>query len=54
MVLSGLAPVTIGAGTSLFTGRSFGFLAACQLGSGLAAAAITYGIGRLIGVAVTG
>jgi VIT1/CCC1 family predicted Fe2+/Mn2+ transporter len=54
VVLSGLALTTIGAGTSLFTGRSFAFSAARQLGGGLAAAAITYGIGRLIGVAVTG
>jgi VIT1/CCC1 family predicted Fe2+/Mn2+ transporter len=54
VVLSGLALIAIGAGTSLFTGRSFGFSAVRQLGSGLAAAAITYGIGRLIGVAVTG
>ena len=54
LALSGLALVAIGAGTSLFTGRSFAFSAARQLGSGLAAAAITYGIGRLIGVAVTG
>jgi VIT1/CCC1 family predicted Fe2+/Mn2+ transporter len=46
--------MAIGAGTSLFTGRSFAFSAIRQLGGGLAAAAITYGIGRLIGVAVTG
>ncbi len=54
VALSGLALVAIGAGTSLFTGRSFAFSALRQLGGGLAAAAITYGIGRLIGVAVTG
>jgi VIT1/CCC1 family predicted Fe2+/Mn2+ transporter len=54
VVLSGLALMAIGAGTSLFTGRSFAFSATRQLGSGLLAAAITYGIGRLIGVAVTG
>ena len=54
VVLSGLALTAIGAGTSLFTGRSFAFSAARQLVAGLAAAAITYGIGRLIGVAVTG
>jgi VIT1/CCC1 family predicted Fe2+/Mn2+ transporter len=54
VVLSGLALMAIGAGTSLFTGRSFVFSATRQLGGGLAAAAITYGIGRLIGVAVTG
>jgi vacuolar iron transporter family protein len=54
IVLSGLALMAIGAGTSLFTGRSFAFSAMRQLGGGFAAAAITYGIGRLIGVAVTG
>jgi VIT1/CCC1 family predicted Fe2+/Mn2+ transporter len=51
---SGLALMAIGAGTSLFTGRSVAFSAMRQLVGGLAAAAITYGIGRLIGVAVTG
>lgn len=54
VVLSGLALMAIGAGTSLFTGRSFLFSATRQLAAGLAAAAITYGVGRLIGVAVTG
>jgi vacuolar iron transporter family protein len=54
VVLSGLALMAIGAGTSLFTGRSFAFSAMRQLGGGFAAAAITYGIGRLIGVAITG
>ena len=51
---SSLALMAIGAGTSLFTGRSFAYSAMRQLLGGLAAAAITYGIGRLIGVAVTG
>ncbi|HWD57839.1 MAG TPA: VIT1/CCC1 family protein [Stellaceae bacterium] len=54
IVLSALALTAIGAGTSLFTGRSFAFSATRQLAGGLAAAAITYGVGRLIGVAVTG
>jgi vacuolar iron transporter family protein len=54
VALSSLALIAIGAGTSLFTGRSFVFSAARQLAGGLAAAAITYGVGRLIGVAVTG
>lgn len=51
---SGLALMAIGAGTSLFTGRSVAFSAMRQLVGGLAAAVITYGIGRLIGVAMTG
>lgn len=54
VVLSGLALMAIGAGTSLFTGRSFAYSAMRQLAGGLAAAAITFGVGRLIGVAVTG
>jgi VIT1/CCC1 family predicted Fe2+/Mn2+ transporter len=54
VVLSSLALMAIGAGTSLFTSRSFAYSALRQLSGGLAAAAITYGIGRLIGVAVTG
>ncbi|HYM71735.1 MAG TPA: VIT1/CCC1 family protein [Stellaceae bacterium] len=54
VVASGLALMAIGAGTSLFTGRSPAFSALRQLLGGLAAAAITYAIGRAIGVAVTG
>ncbi len=54
VLLSGLALMAVGAGTSLFTGRSFAFSAARQLGGGLAAAAITYAVGRAVGVAVTG
>jgi len=54
VAISGLALMAIGAGTSLFTGRSLTFSAVRQLCGGLAAAAITYGVGRLIGVAVTG
>ncbi|HVH81041.1 MAG TPA: VIT1/CCC1 transporter family protein [Stellaceae bacterium] len=54
VLLSGLALMAIGAGTSLFTGRSFAYSAMRQLVGGLAAAAITYGVGKLIGVAVTG
>ncbi len=54
VVLSGAALMAIGTGTSLFTGRSVAFSASRQLLAGLGAAAITYGIGRAIGVAVTG
>jgi VIT1/CCC1 family predicted Fe2+/Mn2+ transporter len=50
VALSGLALVLIGAGTSLFTGRSVTFSGMRQLLIGLAAAAVTYGIGRLVGV----
>jgi len=52
--LSGLALVLIGAGTSLFTGRSFLLSASRQLLIGYAAAVITYGVGRLVGVTIGG
>jgi VIT1/CCC1 family predicted Fe2+/Mn2+ transporter len=52
LALSGLALATVGAATSLFTGRSVVFSAARQLGIGYAAALVTYGIGRLAGVAL--
>lgn len=51
---SAVALFLIGAGTSLFTGRSVLFSGARQLVVGLAAAGVTFGIGRLIGVAVAG
>ena len=52
--LSGAALFLIGAGTSLFTGRGVFYSGIRQLAIGLAAAGITYGIGRLIGVSITG
>ncbi|HVI89300.1 MAG TPA: VIT1/CCC1 family protein [Dongiaceae bacterium] len=51
---SGVALALVGAGTSLFTGRGVVFSALRQLGTGLLAAAVTYGIGRLCGVALGG
>jgi len=54
LVSSGVALALIGAGTSLFTGRHVVFSALRQLGTGLLAAAVTYGIGRLCGVALGG
>jgi len=51
---SGVALALVGAGTSLFTGRGIVFSALRQLGTGLLAAAVTYGIGRLCGVALGG
>jgi VIT1/CCC1 family predicted Fe2+/Mn2+ transporter len=44
----------IGAGTTLFTGRGVLFSGIRQLLIGLAAAGITYGVGRLIGVSLAG
>jgi vacuolar iron transporter family protein len=54
VALSGLALFAIGAGTSLFTGRGTLFSGARQLAIGLCAAAVTFGIGKLIGVALAG
>ena len=53
LALSGVALVLIGAGTSLFTGRNVAFSALRQLVLGFAAAAITYGVGRIVGVSLT-
>lgn len=44
----------IGAAITLFTGRDIWFSGFRQVVFGLAAAAITFGIGKLIGVAITG
>ena len=52
LVLSGVALAVIGAGTSLFTGRGLLFSASRQLAIGYAAALVTYGVGRLAGVAL--
>jgi len=54
IVASGAALFLIGAGTTLFTGRGFWFSGLRQLLVGIAAAGVTYGIGRLIGVAIAG
>jgi vacuolar iron transporter family protein len=50
LVFSVIGLFAIGAGTSLFTGRSVLFSGSRMVLFGLAAAAITYGIGRLIGI----
>ena len=54
LALGGLALLLIGAGTSLFTGRSLVISALRQLLIGLAAAGVTWGIGRLVGVSLAG
>lgn len=51
---SGAALCGIGAGTALFTGRGFLFSATRQLLIGFAAAGVTFGIGRLVGVSLGG
>ncbi len=53
-ILSGLGLFLIGAAITLFTGRSVWFSGIRQVVFGLAAAAITFGIGKLIGVSVAG
>ena len=52
--LSGAVMFLIGAGTTLFTGRGVLFSGLRQLAIGLGAAGVTYGIGKLIGVAIGG
>jgi VIT1/CCC1 family predicted Fe2+/Mn2+ transporter len=54
LAASGVALVLIGAGTSLFTGRTLFLSSVRQLAIGFAAAGITYGIGRLVGVSLGG
>ena len=54
LAASAVALFLIGAGTSLFTGRGVLFSGGRQLVVGLAAAGVTFGVGRLIGVAVAG
>ena len=53
LAASGVALFLIGAGTTLFTGRGVLPSGARQLLVGFAAAGVTYGVGKLIGVAVT-
>jgi len=54
VALSGVVLAGIGAGTSLFTGRSLLFSATRQVLIGYAAAAVTFGVGRLIGSTLLG
>ncbi len=53
LALSGIALCAIGAGTSLFTGRGLVFSAVRQLLIGYLAAAVTFGIGHLVGVSLS-
>lgn len=54
LALSGLALFSIGAGITLLTGRSVLFSGTRQVLVGLAAAGLTFGIGRLLGVSLAG
>jgi VIT1/CCC1 family predicted Fe2+/Mn2+ transporter len=53
LVFSGVGLAAIGAGTSLFTGRGLLFSVLRQLGIGYVAAAVTYAVGRVAGVALS-
>ncbi len=53
LLAAGAALALVGAGTSLFTGRSAWFSAARQLVIGYLAAGVTYGIGMLVGVSIS-
>jgi VIT1/CCC1 family predicted Fe2+/Mn2+ transporter len=53
-ILSALGLFLIGASITLFTGKSVWYSGLRQVLFGLLAAAITYGIGSLIGVGLTG
>ena len=54
LLLSGLALFGIGAGVTLLTGRSVWYSGFRQVIFGFAAAGITFGVGRLIGVSIGG
>ena len=54
LALAGLALAAIGVATSIFTGRGAAFSALRQLVIGYAAAGITFGIGKLVGVSLGG
>lgn len=53
-VFSAIGLFGIGAAITLFTGKSIWFSGMRQVIFGLIAAAITFGIGRLIGVSIAG
>jgi vacuolar iron transporter family protein len=54
LALSAAAMFAIGTGTTLFTGRGVVFSGLRQLAIGVAAAGVTYGIGKLIGISLAG
>lgn len=53
-VLSAVALFGIGAGITLLTGRGVLYSGLRQVASGLIAAGITFGLGRIIGTRLTG
>lgn len=53
-LLSAMGLFGIGSAITLFTGKSIWYSGFRQVAFGLAAAAITFGIGKLIGVSIAG
>jgi vacuolar iron transporter family protein len=54
LLLSGIVLFVIGAGITLLTGRSIWYSGLRQVIIGFAAAGITYGVGRLMGITIAG
>jgi VIT1/CCC1 family predicted Fe2+/Mn2+ transporter len=54
LLVSGLGLFTIGAGITLLTGRSVVYSGLRQVIFGLTAAAVTFGLGKLLGVSISG
>jgi VIT1/CCC1 family predicted Fe2+/Mn2+ transporter len=54
VLLSTVGLFVIGAAITLFTGRTVLFSGSRQVVFGLAAAAVTYAVGRLVGVSLAG
>jgi vacuolar iron transporter family protein len=54
LAVSAVVMYLIGAGTTLFTGRGMLFSGARQMAIGIGAAAVTFGLGKLIGVSLGG
>jgi VIT1/CCC1 family predicted Fe2+/Mn2+ transporter len=54
VIVSSIGLFLIGSAITLFTGKSIWFSGFRQVIFGLAAAAITFGIGKLIGVSIGG
>ena len=54
LAVSAVVMYLIGAGTTLFTGRGMLFSGTRQMAIGLGAAAVTFGLGKLIGVSLGG
>ena len=52
--MSLVALFAVGAGVSMLTGRSLWFSGLRQLGLGAAAAAVTFAVGKVIGVGIAG